>query len=158
MKKLNSAFSLIEIILFTTISTFFMITITFSLFMTLNRYISIKEKSVEIKDFSTVLYAIEKDVLNVNVYPHPPYEEYVYKPDAIIFFSNNQKIEYRINGKQFERVVNEKVVLKTLKIKEFSIQYFNYDDDVVKENQKPAYCIMEFVIDEKNTINFKMRL
>ncbi|HBI39009.1 MAG TPA: hypothetical protein DDY71_15315 [Spirochaetia bacterium] len=158
MKKLNNAFSLIEIIIFTSIATFFMIALTSSLFMIMNRYNSIKENSVEIKNIAVVIDYIEKDILNVNMYPHPPYEEYIYTIDHILFFSNNRKIEYRFNNDQFERIVNGKVVLKTAKVKNFSIQYFNYEDDVLKENQKPAYCIMEFMFDKKSSHKFKMRL
>lgn len=155
---MNNGFSMIETVITMTLSTFLLASIIGIVLFLQSAFLRVEEKSVKIKQVSDFFDIICTDVLNPDIYPHRPLEEYTFEETAITFFANGEQVEYIFEEGVFE--INRDTFYETYNfVKEFSITYMDKDEFIVTdEEEQPHFCEMKFIMYDKKELILKMRL
>lgn len=162
-KKINKGFSLLEITLILTISSFFILSIIFSMLFIHFSLIRAKNDSININEMSTFIDIISFDILNADLHPHRPVKDYEFLSNKIVFYSNAKKVCYEYKNNNFVITKDDKS-FKFNFIKKFSINYYDTNGyktiiDITKESAiLPYYCEITVGFNDNKIKTFKMRI
>lgn len=153
---IDKGFSLVELIITITVSSFFLLLIvgvTFSLYKSFNRS---QAKSIVIRDMSEFVKTLSIDIYNPDIFPHMPLKDYVFEDKHIVFYANGKKVEYGYDDK-FYMTKNEDTREFGF-VSDFSVRYYDRDDAMIFDDGIPYYCEFEFDFTDGKKLRMQMRL
>lgn len=156
--KINYGYSLIEMVIAIAVATLLMSSIIISSFILHRGFLQARNNASKLYEMSKFSKLLAFDVLNPDIHPHHPKEEYKLSDNSITFFANNGMVKYSFENKTFGIERNENISTYNF-IKDFQIQYYDKDGyEYFSLKEHPYSCELIFVFNDKKEIILGMRL
>lgn len=108
---MRQGFSLVEMILTITISSFVVMTVVSSCYLLHNVITRLISKSQDLVERAKFIETLHNDVLNSDLFPSRPADDYVLEPESFSFYSGGRKVVYTFSEGAFvlskEKIVEE---------------------------------------------------
>lgn len=163
--KINNAYSLIEVIISTTVFTVIIVSLISMMVMFYGTLKKITENALKIYMLSKLITEISTDALNVDLHPHhlkenidERVEGYFFYKNKIKFFSNGIPIIYNFESHLFSIKKSDKIFNFDI-IKDFNITYYNNKEfEIDPEKEFPYFCRFYFKFYDNKEFILKMKL
>ncbi|MCK4797607.1 MAG: prepilin-type N-terminal cleavage/methylation domain-containing protein [Spirochaetes bacterium] len=157
--KMSNGFSLIEMVISISVTTLLFTSIMGASFALYRGFIRAKENSVKIEKMSRFYEMLFLDVLNPDIFPHHPSDQYVLEEKSIVFFANGGNVEYKYIDDGLLCIQRDKEAKHFSFIKDFNIKYYDKNEfEIFDIKEFPCYCEMKFIFYDKKEISIEMRL
>jgi hypothetical protein len=171
ISSLNKGFSLVEIIIASSIATFLIVTIVGIVMMLNSAFQKLNNSALNIFNISRLTGLVSNDILNPDLFPHhmlnPVAEQstdcYVLKNNEITFFADHGKVEYKISDSTSDlktfTITKKDEKYRFRLLKSFNINYYDSRDFETKDlTNFPSYCILNFTFYDNRKVSMKMKL